>query len=90
MFPAPPGTEYAILTSWCAAKFAELDFSEALSASGGSAKVLAMFRYPNSGKYIPLGDTGAIFNENSDAFWMAQVKGRKEWERIRASGGLDF
>ncbi|KAJ7848483.1 hypothetical protein B0H14DRAFT_2767849 [Mycena olivaceomarginata] len=90
VFPAPPGAEYAILTSWRAAKFAELDFSGALSASGGSAKVLAMFGYPNSGKPIPFRDTGAIFNEDSDAFWMAQVKGRKEWERIRASGGLDF
>ncbi|KAF8206002.1 hypothetical protein K438DRAFT_1963779 [Mycena galopus ATCC 62051] len=89
VFPAPPGAEYAILTSWRAARFSELDFSGACSVPGGGAKVLAMFGYPTSGKSIPFRDTGALLNEDAEAFWMAQVKGRKEWERIRASG-LDF
>ncbi|KAF8172583.1 hypothetical protein K438DRAFT_1466246, partial [Mycena galopus ATCC 62051] len=79
----PGGAEYAILTSWRAARFSELDFSGACSVPGGGAKVLAMFEYSTSGKSIPFRDTGALFNEDAEAFWMAQVKGRKEWESLR-------
>ncbi|KAJ7734549.1 hypothetical protein DFH07DRAFT_928433 [Mycena maculata] len=90
-FPCSADGEYAINTNWRAAQFSELDFSGAcVPGSGKEARVVFVFPVISSGNTVPMRGNGAVLMEDEEAIWMNQVRGEKDWERIRQSGTVTF
>ncbi|KAJ7436738.1 hypothetical protein FB451DRAFT_187159 [Mycena latifolia] len=90
LFPCPPRGEYALQTSWRAARYGELDFSGACVGESVGPRVVFCIGIPSSGASIPLRGNGAVLMEDEDAVWMSQVRGAKDWENIRRSGSVAF
>ncbi|KAJ6465784.1 hypothetical protein C8R45DRAFT_492379 [Mycena sanguinolenta] len=94
VFPCPPGAGFSFQTSWRAGKLSELDFSGAVASDVKSeAKApRVMFVHPitTTNKTVPMRGSGAVLMEDEDAWWMSQVRGSKDWEKIRQSGALAF
>ncbi|KAJ7361179.1 hypothetical protein DFH08DRAFT_684361, partial [Mycena albidolilacea] len=90
--PSPRGAESETQTNWCDARLSELDFSgaRALGSKDGTGRVLLVLADMLLEEHMPARGNGAILMEDEKAFWMSQVKGRKEWEKIRLSGRVNF
>ncbi|KAJ7465161.1 hypothetical protein FB451DRAFT_1138498 [Mycena latifolia] len=95
----PPGAESELQTNWCDARLSDLDFSQARApGSQKTARVLfvladAVMADDYMSKHdavqyncTSLRGNGAILMEDEDAIWMSQVKGIREWEKLRRSG----
>ncbi|KAK7044864.1 hypothetical protein R3P38DRAFT_2766426 [Favolaschia claudopus] len=99
-FPCPPGAEYTFQTNWRSAKFGDLDFSGARASRSAVEKgvdeakvrtrVLLAVGYALSTKQLPMRGAGGMFMEDDDAVWTFQIRGQKEWAKIRRSGRVAF
>ncbi|KAJ7850081.1 hypothetical protein B0H13DRAFT_2087582 [Mycena leptocephala] len=96
LFPCPPGAEYAVQTSWRAAKFGKLDFSGALQfASSGTqerqkARVVGVIPMMTSNRNRPMRGGGAVLMEDQGSVWMSAVSSVKDWEAMRKTGVIKF
>jgi hypothetical protein len=88
---SPRGAESETQTNWCDARLSELDFSGARALGGKDevGRVLLVLVDMLLEEYMPARGNGAILMEDEKAFWMSQVKGKKEWEKIRLSGRVN-
>ncbi|KAF7325700.1 hypothetical protein MKEN_00420200 [Mycena kentingensis (nom. inval.)] len=86
-FPCPVGAEYVITTNWRAAQFGQLDFSGAADAD---VKVLSVYSFLTTGNNMPMRGGGVILFEDQEAVWMVQVRGTRDWERVKAAGHIQF
>ncbi|KAJ7734554.1 hypothetical protein DFH07DRAFT_928442 [Mycena maculata] len=91
IFPCPADGEFSIQTNWLSARLSELDFSGACApGSERKARVVSVLPVSSAGKPIPLRGGGAVLMEDEQAVWMSQVRGEKDWEKIRQSGTIAF
>ncbi|KAJ6578048.1 hypothetical protein B0H19DRAFT_1122209 [Mycena capillaripes] len=94
LFPCPPGAEYAVQTSWRAAKFGELDFGGALQLDVVSekrkARVVGVIPMMTSNKNRPMRGGGAVLMEDENAVWLSVVLSVKDWEAVRKTGVVEF
>ncbi|KAF8186864.1 hypothetical protein K438DRAFT_1835157 [Mycena galopus ATCC 62051] len=92
VFPHPPGAEYSLQSNLRKGKLGEADFSAAAVGEAG-LKPRARVRYVTAfpwGPGIPLRGTGMVLFEDEQAIWMNQVRGVKDWERVKKAGELEF
>jgi hypothetical protein len=82
LFPCPAHGEFVILTNWRSAKFGELDFSGAATGDC-STRILFMVGYPKYSRGVPLRGSGIVMYEDDDVVWMSQVRGGRDWERLK-------
>ncbi|KAJ7290177.1 hypothetical protein C8J57DRAFT_1046006 [Mycena rebaudengoi] len=101
-----PHAESELQTNWCDAHLSSLDFSAARVPGTEESKrarvLLVLADAVMADDYMSKDDAlmyhctslrgnGAILVEDANAIvWMSQVKGRKEWEKNRRSGGFKF
>ncbi|KAJ7805195.1 hypothetical protein B0H14DRAFT_2881312 [Mycena olivaceomarginata] len=91
LFPCPPGAEFSVQTSWRAGKLGALDFSGAVAGDEkAAARVVFVHPVVSSGKTVPMRGSGAVLMEDEEVVWMSQIRGKKDWERIRESGEIVF
>ncbi|KAF7373681.1 hypothetical protein MSAN_00579100 [Mycena sanguinolenta] len=88
VFLCPPGTEYSFQPSWCAGKLrlSELGFSDTVASDANSetAGDVHLSRYNNEQ------DVRVRRCADGDAWWMNQIGGWKDWEKIRQTGVIAF
>lgn len=92
VFPHPAGAEYTLQSNLRKGGFGEMDFSAASVGEAG-LKLPARVRYVTafpSGPGIPLRGTGMVLFEDEQAIWMNQIRGVKDWERLKKAGELEF
>jgi hypothetical protein len=92
IFPCPPGAEYSSQTNWRKGRFGEVDFSGASVAEAG-LKLQARVQYVTtiwSGTRMPFRGTGVVLFEDEQAVWMRQIRGVKEWKRVKKAGEFNF
>jgi hypothetical protein len=92
VFPHPAGAEYSLQSNLRKGRFGELDF---LGASAGEAglKLRTRVRYVTafpSRPGIPLRGTGMVLFEDEQAIWMNQIRGVKDWERLKKAWEFEF
>ncbi|KAJ7908100.1 hypothetical protein B0H13DRAFT_2273487 [Mycena leptocephala] len=92
VFPHPPGAEYSLQSNLRKAGFGAVDFSGASVGEAG-LKLRARVRYVTafwSGTSVPLRGTGMVLFEDEQAMWMNQIRGVKDWERMKNAGEFEF
>ncbi|KAJ6465811.1 hypothetical protein C8R45DRAFT_1173476 [Mycena sanguinolenta] len=92
-FPSPPGAEFSFTTNWRDGKLGTLDFSGAVvsepkSDVAAAGRVVFVHAVVTSHKTSPVRST--VLMEDEDVIWMSQLRGLKDWERIRRSGAVAF
>ncbi|KAJ7120920.1 hypothetical protein C8R44DRAFT_920393 [Mycena epipterygia] len=96
----PPGAESELQTNWSDARLSDLDFSDA-RASGRARVLFVLADAVMADDYMSKHDVmlynctslrgnGAILMEDENEIWMSQVKGRREWEKLRRSRCFKF
>ncbi|KAJ7628446.1 hypothetical protein FB45DRAFT_1059211 [Roridomyces roridus] len=88
-----PYTEGPLLPDLHGPKFSDLDFSSAASLGGvskGSGRVVFVTSGTRLEPHMPVGShgTGAFLMEDADAFWMTQVRTKKDWDSLCAAGTI--
>ncbi|KAJ6518765.1 hypothetical protein C8R45DRAFT_4797 [Mycena sanguinolenta] len=99
LFRCPPGADGALQRNWCEERLSGLDFSGAL-APGDRKTARVMFVLADTVmtdtfmiedfERMSLRGNGEILMEDENAVWMSQVKGKREWEKLRRSGVFRF
>ncbi|KAJ6465809.1 hypothetical protein C8R45DRAFT_1173472 [Mycena sanguinolenta] len=91
-FPCPPGAEFAFTTNWRYSKLGALDFSGAVVSESkpraAAGRVVFVHTVLTPYKISPL--RSHVVMEDEDVVWMSQIRGSKDWERIRQSGAVAF
>ncbi|KAJ7930493.1 hypothetical protein B0H13DRAFT_1595278 [Mycena leptocephala] len=88
IFPCPPGAEYSSQTNWRKGRFGEVDFR-----GQAGLKLQARVQYVTtiwSGTRMPFRGTGVVLFEDEQAVWMRQIRGVKEWKRVKKAGEFNF
>ncbi|KAF7373742.1 hypothetical protein MSAN_00585400 [Mycena sanguinolenta] len=93
-FPCPPGAEFSFTTNWRDGKLGALDFSGAVvsesKSEAAAGRVIFVHTVSSSDKPLPVRGSGCVLMEDDDVVWMGQVRGSKDWERIREAGAIVF
>ncbi|KAF7377304.1 hypothetical protein MSAN_00150800 [Mycena sanguinolenta] len=90
--PCPPDAECLFQTNWGAAKLADLDFTGAVASNETKTSACVVFVYPllcSHPTRSRRGITRALM-EDTDAVWMCETRGEKEWEKVRQASGVTF
>ncbi|KAJ6497314.1 hypothetical protein C8R45DRAFT_823157 [Mycena sanguinolenta] len=90
--PCPPCAEYSFQTNWRSARLAELDFSGAVTGNERGTSAPVMFVYPLMPTIPTRPQRGLtmVLMEDADAVWMWDVRGERDWERIRQASEISF
>ncbi|KAJ7277705.1 hypothetical protein C8J57DRAFT_1060463 [Mycena rebaudengoi] len=88
LFPCSPHGEMTALSNWRKARISALDFSGASIGSGAHACVVQCLVETMSPH--PLRRSGFVLMEDEESVWLSQIRGVKEWEKIRRSGSVAF
>ncbi|KAF7373711.1 hypothetical protein MSAN_00582100 [Mycena sanguinolenta] len=92
-FPCPPGAEFSFTTNWRDGKLGALDFSGAVVSDPRSEPAATRVVFAHSfatGKTALMRGFGTVMMEDDDVVWMRQIRGSKDWEKIRQSGAVAF
>ncbi|KAJ7776142.1 hypothetical protein B0H16DRAFT_1449590 [Mycena metata] len=89
LYRCPPGGEAQLQTDWSQAGLAGMDFSGARTV-GSDAKGTGRVVFVVVDSKEEEKGTGEILMEDENAVWISQVKLRKEWEKLRSSGKVEF
>ncbi|KAJ6465768.1 hypothetical protein C8R45DRAFT_839726 [Mycena sanguinolenta] len=93
-FPCPPGAEFSFTTNLRDGKLGTLDFSGAVVSESNSeaaaGRVVFVYSFFTLDKSFPMRGCGAVLMEDEDVVWMGQVRGSKDWEKIRQCGAIAF
>ncbi|KAJ7158348.1 hypothetical protein C8R43DRAFT_921248 [Mycena crocata] len=90
VFPCPSHGEYSFQTNWQSEHFGALDFSGACAGGGGKTRVMLALGHSVSRKSFPMRGNGALLMDDEDSIWMMQIRGKKDWEKNRRSGSIEF
>ncbi|KAK7038534.1 hypothetical protein R3P38DRAFT_2516566 [Favolaschia claudopus] len=93
VYPCPPGSEFFIQSSWRVAGYGALDFSGAVvekDTSAAKRRVVFLHWFSSSKNTIPYRNSAVVGMEDDEVIWVGYVCGKKEWEKIRQQGELEF
>ena len=93
VYPCAPGQTYALLSSWTSARLAGHPFQLHESASRPTRPDWVV-AYLQDKPGTPMRNTGAVFSDDGEAFWVGWWVGKKEWTRLekalRERGEVQF